>query len=181
MGNPRNFLAAALPVFLLLILVGVMRLISSTNTLPEEAPAPRLEGRTGTPKMPSPPPSRPADAATQKLVAAQVAGQVAAFHKRDYGKALTYSAEGFRKIMTAERFGQMIDNDYPGLTNSTHQTIGQARLTKDVAVLEIATDGAEGQQFSYQYTLIKEKGKWCITGCIPLPNEEMTTPEATAL
>ncbi|BDI34020.1 hypothetical protein CCAX7_60710 [Capsulimonas corticalis] len=103
----------------------------------------------------------------RKAAMACVDGQLDAFRKDDYPKAISYQSEILRpQFRSATQFRNMIIHFYPEFSNARKVDYGRAFTDGSGRLLAIRVDltGANGRHVSARYRLIKEKNTYRVMG-----------------
>jgi hypothetical protein len=102
---------------------------------------------------PTPAPSEPADAKTQALIQKVVSGQLTAFARDDFSRAMAYSSPEFRKMYTPDSFRQMVKTVYAGLITDNAPRFAPARCYGQTATIPVLLSGEDGSEVIYTYIL----------------------------
>lgn len=114
-----------------------------------------------------PVPLEPSHDGVRKDVIAVIESQLAAFRSNDWQTAYTLAAAPLRQQYSASAFEKMVREGYPVIANSTTAQFGVATDNGREAMILVFVQGRNGWAANYQYFLIREDGRWKISGVNP--------------
>jgi len=180
----RILLYALLPLLLLALLTGAVRLVTDAEQKQaaiSDAPPPRRQPRNpDAPRIaPLPPLLKPADTKTRIALEAIVRGQLQAIATQDFVKALSFAVPSLRESTSPERFRTMIESGYAPMLSMKRMEIVNARVQAassggKTAMVDVVVVTRSGERMEYGYMLDSVGDDWQVQGVmlrVPRPSD----------
>lgn len=101
----------------------------------------------------------------RKQIVTTIENQLAAFRKNDLVTAYAYASSALRAVKPIEIFGAIVQENYPEIWANTRAEFGIVRDDGAAAAVVVHVFSKDADA-SYDYTLVKENGRWRVHGVL---------------
>ncbi len=122
---------------------------------------------------------QPSRTAVRKELVNVVEAQLAAFRTGNAAKAYSYASTEIQKHFSQADFEAMVQTTYPAIAHSLSAKFGPVLDDGSQAVVHVAVTSTNKRRTIYGYLLVRQKGKWRISGVYEADQDEQPGELAT--
>jgi hypothetical protein len=115
---------------------------------------------------------QPSRTAIRKELVQVVEAQLTAFRVGNTAKAYSYASTEIQKNFSLSNFEAMVKATYPAIAHSVSAKFGPVLDDGSQAVVHVAVIGTNKRRVIYGYLLVRQKGKWRISGVFEADQEQ---------
>ena len=120
----------------------------------------------------SPRTSAAQDDADARAAESVILRQLEAFRAGDFDTAYSFASSSIQQMFDRPAFERMVVTGYPEIARSAHVVIAKnQRMTDDQRYITVRIIGVNGQRIEALYEMVREDGRWRISGVVTRPDE----------